>query len=103
MFDDTGTLHRIFDSSGFEIHRRVPRFRADQQPLAGLMNFNALHELFNCNEEDENEEFPLHPSSSYNVYPQAGMVSYGHVVSKGLIQQYYPFIDRLTHEIRLDR
>ena len=66
------------------------------------MNFNALHELFNCNEENENEEFPLHLSSSYDVYPQAGMFSYGHVVSKGLIQQYYPFIDRLTHEIGLD-
>jgi len=89
---------RIFDGAGYEIPRRNPRFLPDTVPFGGLIDFSKIHEMFATMEEKENNY--ITQQATYDVYPQAGLVTCGHLVAKGLMYPFIPFMENLNESIR---
>lgn len=99
ILDATGAVRRVFDINGYEVPRRIPRFLRHTLPLGGLVDFSRVHEMF-CAPPDDNEEAEEHrPPSSFHVYPQAGLVSCGHVVANGLLYPFYSLLESINRDL----
>jgi hypothetical protein len=91
-------LHEIpiYTQSGYQIQRRIARFRASQRPHGILMDLRRLHELFEAEEDDLFEIVDDMGSVNYTVYPQAGLRTVGHYQADGLPTKLRPHLRQVN-------
>jgi hypothetical protein len=87
---------RIFNEAGFEVPRWNPNFRVGTIPFGALIDFKRIQEMFQAPRDDDDDHSGTR-KAGFQVYPQAGLLSCGHVVAQGLM---FPFTDYLA---RLNR
>jgi len=91
MLDETGAQIHIYTEDGFRIQRRLAGFRPDVHPHGVLLNLRDIGLLFKSEESD----------TSFSVFPQAGLVTAGHIQAEGLVAPYLPFLDKLNAKVRV--
>lgn len=100
LLDDLGMEIPIYSQDGYRIHRRLGARSHDTHPHGVLMNLRHLDEIFLP--EDLFGDFdPTGQSTSYNVYPQAGLVTAGHFQADGLISAFLPLLHQLNTQVEL--
>jgi hypothetical protein len=101
VLDDNGDERRLFTSEGYRVPRRVPRFLRDTLPFGALLDFSRIHEMFEASAADDNSIED--GTTPFTVYPQAGLLSCGHIASKGLMFPYRTPIRTLNMSLRGDQ
>jgi hypothetical protein len=91
MLDDTGAQIHIYTEDGFRIQRRLAGFGPDIHPHGVLLNLRDVGLLFKSEEWD----------TPFSVYPQAGLVTVGHIQAEGLVAPYLPLLDKLNTKVRV--
>jgi hypothetical protein len=97
--DDLDDDGRLFTGEGHEIHRYYPIVPNRVEDACGvLVDFNNIHTLFGV---DENLTYSRAgpETSKYFAYPQAGLVTAGHVQATSLISEFYPQLERVNVKI----
>ena len=89
---------RIFTDEGVEILRYLHCFQDRQRkPCGAMVDFKNLYTLF---EPDIHLDYaragPSQPESSYFAYPQAGLVTAGHLQAKSLVSDFYPLLEHIN-------
>lgn len=102
--DDDGREVPIYTVDGFRVKRRLGRF-SENSSLGVLVNLATVNTLFTQNIADETNYrygLPGPQKALVTVYPQAGLRSAGHFQALGLMNSFYPFIERLNVLLRHD-
>jgi len=90
---------RIFTEKGFEIFRHLPYYKDHQQkPCGVLVDFRNLDMLFDSDVYLRYARAGL-CQPSYSAYPQAGLVTAGHIQAKSLVSDFYPLIESINVDI----
>jgi hypothetical protein len=97
LYDTDNELLRVFDAGGWEISRRRALYKRTTQPFGGLVDLRKIHELFGPPSDEDEADGPL--GTQFQAYPQAGLLSCGHVVAKGLLYPYNNFIGNLNDSL----
>ncbi len=98
MLHDNEEERRIFNAAGFVVPRRVPRFTPETVPFGGLVDFTRIHEMYApANDDDDGD---VAQSTAFSVYPQAGLLTCGHVTAKGLMYPFHKFIEHLNQSLK---
>jgi hypothetical protein len=92
LYNEKNELIRVFSKTGLEIPRRRGRFLETTLLFGCLLNFSRMDALFSP-PPDQDEADRAH-TTKYHVYPQAGLVTCGHVTANGLMT---PFDDYLAN------
>ena len=97
-FDALDEDARVFTANGYEIIRHAPVFHGERQPCGVLVDFENLRTLF------ESDTCLHHaragPSSPcYYAYPQAGLVTAGHLQANSLVADFYPLIEEINKKV----
>jgi hypothetical protein len=92
---------RIFSDEGVEISRCLHWYQDKQRnPCGALVDFRHLYTLF---EGDANLDYaragPSATESSYFAYPQAGLMTAGHLQAKSLVSEFYPLLERINTRV----
>ena len=92
---------RIFTEKGLEIPRVYHRFdggEAQRKPCGVLVDLSSLHALF---QPDDRLLYPRAGPLPKNVfpYPQAGLVTAGHLQADTLISDFYPRLEAINLDI----
>jgi hypothetical protein len=98
MLDENGDERRVFDGYGFAVPRRIPRFHRSTLPLAGLVDFEYFHQMFGSSNEDDDGDNDV--QTPFSVYPQAGLLTCGHVTAKGLMFPYRTCLASINELLR---
>ena len=104
MLHENEQVWRIFKEDGYEVARRVPRFLRNAIPLGVMIDFSKIHEMFgpplnDDDDDDDDDDDGPRQRPAFNVFPQAGMLSCGHIASKGLMYPYHRFLDNLNKSL----
>jgi hypothetical protein len=94
MLQENGEEIPIFNDAGFPIPRRNPAFQRSTLPLGGLIDFADIGQMFGPARDDDDDDAPS--ATKFQVYPQAGLCSCGHVVAQGLMYPMTTFLNTLT-------
>jgi hypothetical protein len=100
--DDANCEVPIYTVDGFRVKRRLGHFSENHQ-LGVLANISTVKTLFTQNFLDETyyrHGLPGPQNPSVTVYPQAGLRSAGHFQASGLMNSFYPFIERINELLR---
>jgi hypothetical protein len=91
MLDDTGAQIHIYTEDGFRIQRRLAGFGPNVRPHGVLLNLRDVGLLFKSEESD----------TPFSVFPQAGLVTVGHIQAEGLVSPYAPLLQKLNSKVRV--
>jgi hypothetical protein len=104
LVDENGHEIPIYTENGYQIQRRVARFRTVQQPHGVLMQLSTMSNLFATNDDNNYMDgVPGPDTSEFSVYPQAGMRTAGHFQAKGLMTAFYPRVEAINTRLVLAR
>jgi hypothetical protein len=98
LLDENDDLIRIFDQDGWEVSRRDAVHLPTTEAFAGLVDLTRVHKLFAP--ADEEEDWEAEGNTKFQVYPQAGLVTAGHVVGQGLMYSYHNVVRALNESLR---
>lgn len=101
LLDENEAERQIFDAEGFPIPRRLPRFRTSTVPLAGLIDFRHIYQVFGPSHDDDDDE-SADRHTKYQVYPQAALVTAGHLVAQGLMYGMATFLKTVRQSVGYD-
>ena len=99
LHTENGDENRIFNEAGFAIPRRYPRILRSTKAFGGLVDFSDIHEMFGPPADVDDDDNVQH--TKYQVYPQAGLLSCGHIVAQGLMYPLAIFINKLQESLGL--
>lgn len=94
LLNDDGTEKPIYSEHGYRIQRRFGTRSRNTRPHGVLMDLRHLDDLFVSGDL-------FSDSTSYNVYPQAGLVTAGHFQADGLMAAFLPLLNNLNEDIQL--
>jgi hypothetical protein len=102
--DDEGREIPIYSEDGYQIQRRLGRFKKRQEAHGVLLDLSRIQELFSP-DLDENflDGVPGRVSPSVSVYPQAGLRTAGHYQADGLMTKFYQMMERINQPIIVAR
>jgi len=98
-FDALDKDARVFSAGGYEIIRHAPVFlHGERRPWGVLVDFENLRTLF---ESDTCLHYARAgpPSPHYYAYPQAGLVTAGHLQANSLISNFYPLVEEVNRKV----
>lgn len=97
ILDDDGWEIPIYNQEGYRIERRLATHLPDTERHGILVDLRNLDDLFHSD-----EVFGLGDgTTSYCVYPQAGLVTAGHFQAKGLISGFRPLLQKLNEVVKV--
>jgi len=96
LLDENDELIRVFDRDGWEVSRRDAVYLPTTEAFGGLVDLTRVHKLFAPADEDEDWE---DGNIKFQVYPQAGLVTAGHVVGQGLMHPYHNLVRSLNESL----
>jgi hypothetical protein len=99
LLDNDGYEIPIFSATGYQIGRRIPVHDELIKPHGVLMDLCQLHQLFDDNETDDE----LGKCVRYHAYPQAGLVTAGHVQANGIVSKFQTRVSKLNEKIRMEK
>lgn len=91
MLDETGDQIHLYTEDGFRIQRRLAGFALDVHPHGVLLNLRDIGLLFKSEESD----------TPFSVFPQAGLVTVGHIQAEGLVTPYLPLLQKLNSKVKV--
>jgi hypothetical protein len=91
LYNENNEPIRVFSEAGWEIPRRRARFLPTTLPFGCLLNFSRIHALFSP--PPDQDEADRGYTTKYQVYPQAGLVTCGHVTANGLMTPYDDYLE----------
>ena len=91
MFDEAGNQIHIYTEDGFRIQRRLAGYRPDGLPHGVLLDLRDVGLLF----KSEESETP------FSVFPQAGLVTVGHIQAEGVTAPFLPLLQQLNSKVRV--
>ncbi|KAF8326750.1 hypothetical protein F5887DRAFT_1084263 [Amanita rubescens] len=91
MLDEAGGPIHIYTEDGFRIQRRLAGHNPDIHPHGVLLDLRDVGVLFKS--EDS--------ATPFTVYPQAGLVTAGHIQAEGLVAPYLPLLQQLNSKVRV--
>jgi len=91
MLDEAGSPIHVYTEDGFRIQRRLAGHSQDVHPHGVLLDLRDIGVLF----QSEDSATPL------TVFPQAGLVTAGHIQAEGLVNSYLPLIQRLNSKVKV--
>lgn len=102
LHDDDGYEIPIFTANGYQIERLLPVHNELSKPHGGLLELRQLHQLFDDVETDDElgNSDEKGKGVRYQAYPQAGLVTAGHVQANGLIPKFHARVTNLNQRIR---
>jgi hypothetical protein len=100
MLDEAGSEIPIYSKDGFRIHRRLGARSRGTRPHGILMDLYKLDELF-LSDDLFGDSNPSGKSTTYSVYPQAGLVTAGHFQADGLVSAFWPLLEKLNSAVQL--
>jgi hypothetical protein len=105
IVDEEGREIPIYSEDGYQIQRRLGRFKKRQEPHGVLLDLSRIQELFAPDLDDEEfmDGVPGRVSPRVSVYPQAGLRTAGHYQADGLMTKFYPMIERINRGIVVAR
>ena len=89
MFDEDGNQIHIYTEDGFRIQRRLAGYRRDVHPHGVLLDLRDVGLLFKSEESD----------TPFAVFPQAGLVTVGHIQAEGLVAPFLPLLHQLNSKV----
>ena len=101
LLNDDGTERPIYTELGYRIQRRFGTRSHSIRPLGVLMDLRHLDHLF-LSDDLVNDFDSDAVSPSFDVYPQAGLVTAGHFQADGLMPAFIPLLHKLNSDIQLD-
>ncbi len=97
LYDDNNEQQRVFNETGWEVPRRRARYLRSTIPFGCLVNLSRIHELFAPPADEDQVDGAV--GTKFQVYPQAGLVSCGHVVAQDLMYPYNTFLANLNESL----
>lgn len=94
LTDDEGIEISLFTEDGYPIKRRVAQFLSRVDPHGVLVDLRHIHDWFTPSDDDM--EIFGEEGAECRVYPQAGLRTVGHFQANGIIQPFYPLVERLN-------
>jgi hypothetical protein len=91
MLDEAGSPVHIYTEDGFRIQRRLAGHNPNVHPHGVLLDLRDVGVLFKS--EDS--------ATPFTVYPQAGLVTAGHIQADGLVAPYLPLLQELNSKVRV--
>lgn len=95
LLNDDGSEKPIYTEHGYRIQRRFGTRSRNTRPHGVLMDLRHLDQLFLSDDSFAN-------STSFNVYPQAGLVTAGHFQADGLMSAFNPLLRKLNSHLQLN-
>jgi hypothetical protein len=83
---------RIFNDLGFQVPRLLPNFLVGTIPFGALVDFSGIQEMFEGQADGDDDG----RRTMFQVYPQAGLLSCGHVVAQGLMYPFTKYLRKLN-------
>jgi hypothetical protein len=107
LTDDNNHEIPIYTENGRQVARRVAMIDANEPPLAGLLKLRNVGELFDNDVQPDgyNDDWAEMRDNLINthfrVFPQAGLMSYGHIQANGLISRFLPFLWDINRQVSI--